>query len=234
MTDAFSQAPAQPIIGQAEVAETTPDEGSAQEQPQTERPLTAEDYRQIAREEALRVAQSQMAKGENRINQRIAERFAALETNTGVLKLTEAQVAQAKREIVAEEQVKDFEPSPQASGKSQVTPPENVDAGQFVSQQIDVAFDSAGGTKVTPQDKEWATIQAQLDNPKGSLFLTQLSAVEASRAKAARLAAQQQRAPARVISTGGEGTTQPQTFRTPEEKIKAGLTGSQWNNASGK
>jgi hypothetical protein len=204
-----SQAVAEPITQADEVAETTPDQGSTQAQPQTEaKPLTAEDFRQIAREEAMRVAQSQTAKSENRINQRIAERFAALDTNKGVLNLTDDQVKQAQKAIIEDEQMNAFaKPTPQAqSGQAQPPSTEPFDPGQFIETLKTNAFKLAGGTEVTPNDKEWAGMQAILDDPNGNPDLFVLASIDASRAKAQRLQAQQKKAPGRLAGAAGAAT----------------------------
>jgi hypothetical protein len=228
MSDVISQAPAEPITQQDEVAENATPEVSTQEQPQTEQPPTLEAYRQIAREEATRVAQSQVAKSENRTNQRIAERFAALEANKGILKLTEDQVQTAKREIINEEQMAAFTPQEsQASTPGQAPSNDSADFGQFVYDQIDKTFELIG-TPVTTQDKEWAMIQKELDDPMGSIAKTQLAAIDASRAKATRLAEQKAKAPARVINTGSGSTNQQPKTLSAEDKISQGLKTSTW------
>lgn len=207
MSDLISQAPTEPIIQEEEVAETTPEQeaGAPEQQQKESKPLTAEDMRKIAIEEAKRISQSQVAKWENRMNQRITERFAALEDNKSVLKLSDEQVQQAQREIISEEQMNAYAPSkPEITGQTQAPSEEAMDPGQYISQQIGMAFQAAGGVEVTPSDKEWAMIEQQLNDPQGSLVKTQVAAIDASRAKAARLKAQQQKAPARVTGTGGE------------------------------
>ncbi len=215
MSDVNSQATDEPITQQEEVAETTPAEGSTQEQPQKEaQPLTRDDIltmlREVIPQSVQPLIQSQVAKGENRINQRITERFAALDANKSVLKLSDDQVQTAKRDIINEEQMNAFasQQSPQAGGQVQAPSKESVDPGQFVEQQINNTFDLVG-TKVTPQDVEWAMIQKELDDPNGSLAKTQLAAAFAAKAKGTRLAAQQKNATARVTSTGGGSTVDP-------------------------
>ena len=200
MPDVISQA--------APEEEITPEaEGTEQEEapvPQTEKPLTAEDYRQIAREEAMRIAQSQVAKGENRINQQIAERFAALEVNKSVLKLTDEQVQAAQDQIIREEQVNAYAPKEAQANGPQASPNEIVNRQvEFVYSQIGATFEEVG-TAVTPNDAEWKTIESALNDPKGSLARTLRATNQAAEAKAARVAAQQKKAPARVTSTGGE------------------------------
>lgn len=213
MLDDLSQAPTEPIPQAEEVAENAPEQGSTQQQPQPEKPLTRDDVLALMREvipQAVQpLIQSQVAKGENRINQRIAERFAALDREKGTLNLSDEQVTQARKAIIEDEQMKTFAPQPPQNaqgGEADTQSPEPMDAGQFIDSLKTRAFQLAGGPEVTPNDKEWAKIQAELDNPQGNPDLFVLAAVDASREKAQRLAAQKQKAPARVTGTGGEST----------------------------
>lgn len=235
MTDQTSQAPEQPYTEQVEPAEETPaaEAGSPQPQAQKETPqetLTAEDYRKIAREEAMRVAQSQMAKSENRINQRIAERFAALDQNKGLLKLSDEQVQQAQKDIIAEEQMKAFTPQPSQPGKGapQTETPETDDPAVIQSSMLARAFELAGGTEVTPQDAEWKKLDAAWNDPNGNADLYILTAIDASREKKARLEAQAKKAPARTVNAAGGTNSKPNL--TAEEKISKGIKNTQWRS----
>lgn len=208
MPDEISQAaPTEEIAPEAEVQETAPAEGSAPAEPQTEKPLTPEDFRQMAREEALKVAQSQVAKSENRTNQRIQERFAALEENKGVLKLTEEQVMEAQEQIIREEQRSAFAPK----GQTANSPGGQTSSDDQIRQQVEFVYGQINdvfaevGTEVTPNDPEFKGIDEALKNPKGSLAGTIRAANKAAEAKAARLKVQKESAKARV--TGGGSTT---------------------------
>lgn len=207
--DDISQAPEEAITPEEQVQETATEEVSPQEEPQTEKPLTAEEYRKIAREEAIRAAQSQMAKGENRINQRIQERFAALESNKSVLKLTDEQVVLAQEQIINEEQRAAFAPRPsgqQASGpQGQALSDGLTQQVEFVYGQIDATFKDVG-VDVTANDVEYKTIETALNDPNGSLAKTIRAAAKAAEAKTVRLEAQKKNAAARVLG-GGSGTS---------------------------
>lgn len=228
--DVISQAATEPITTDAEVQETTTDEVSPQTEPQTEKPLTAEEYRQIAREEATRVAQSQVAKSENRTNQRIQERFAALDANKSVLKLTDEQVQTAQDAIIKEETMKAYQPQPsgQQASSPQQAPTDDMIRQQveFVYGQIQAVFEEAGA-EVTQNDPEYKEIEAAMSNPKGSLASTLLAASKAAEKKAARVLAQKDTAKARVTG-GGSSTTAQTKPMTAEEKISKGLKNTTW------
>lgn len=210
MPNEISQAaPLEPITPEAEVPEAATPEVSPQPEPQTEKPLSLDDVRGLLQEEFIptisKSIQSQVAKGENRMNQRIAERFAALDANKGVLKLSDEQVQAAQQDIIREEQMSAFRPAePQNNGPQPASPNETVVRQvEFVYEQINGIFDDVG-TQVNANDAEWKTVQSALDDPKGSLAKTLRAATKAAEAKSARIATQQKNAPARVISTGGE------------------------------
>lgn len=80
--------------------EHQPDEQVAEE---PARGFDEQKYRQIAREEAIKAAQSFTDKLSERMNKTIRERFEGLERNQTVLGLSDEQVAAAKRKIVEEE-----------------------------------------------------------------------------------------------------------------------------------
>jgi len=205
MSDDNSQAATEEITEEAQVQETaTPaEEVSPQAEPQTEKPLTAEDYRRIAREEAKKVAQSQVAKGENRINQRIQEKFGALEESKGVLKLSDEQVQQARRDIVTDAY---SEPAAQTGAPAPVA----GDPIQVLNGYLGAVFEEVG-TAVTANDPEFKGLQEAIDvawtidGPQG-LVKVQRAAIKAAESKAARLEAQRKNAAARVAG-GGEGNT---------------------------
>jgi len=224
MPEETSQATAETIVPQVTVPETAP-AGTTQTEPQKETPLTAEDYRRIAHEEAMRVAQSQVAKGENRIQKLIQEKFTALEQTRGTLGLSEEQVNQAKQKIVTEAYSAPEEPVNTVS-------PDVDQAIQFMNAEIQNVFAELG-TTVSPSDPEFRDLQAKVDSawndPKG-LAKILLAASKAATAKAGRLAKQTETASARVIG-GGEGVTSnpndisgitdsKELYRLGEEKIR--------------
>lgn len=182
----------------------TPTQVNPPTEPQTETPPTLEDYRKIAREEATRIAQSQVAKGETRIQKLITDKFAALEQTKDTLGLSADQVAQAKQKIVTEAY------SSPPSGEpptTQAEPPASSDADQaiqFMNAQIANVFEEVG-TSVIKSDPEFAEIQKVVDaswnDPKG-LSKILLAANKAATTKAARLQSQQGTAAARITAGG--------------------------------
>ena len=188
---------------QAPIPGQSTDQVSAQQEPQKEQPLTLEAIRELVKTEATRIAQSQVAKGETRINRRIQEQLTALNVNREVLGLSDEQVAQAKQRIIvsayddAEEPQEPTPPQSQAPTASQPAPVDKFLADVFAE----------AGTQVTPNDPEWRDLQAVLDrtwnDPQG-LPKVLVAATKAANAKAQRTAAMQETAPARV---GGGGTT---------------------------
>lgn len=176
---------------------------SPPQEPTQEQPLTVEDYRKIAREEASRIAQSQVAKGENRINQRIQEQFKALNVNREVLGLSDDQVTQAQQKIVTEAY------SAEAKGpEAQMPAPEVDKAIQYMNDRIDEVFQVVG-TSVESGDPEFPKLQKVIDDswndPQGLTKIT-LAAREFATEKAARVASQKDAASARVMS-GGDAMT---------------------------
>lgn len=191
---------------EAPVPEQDVEPTPAEPEPQTEKPLSLEEYRQIAREEALRAAQSQVAKGENRIQRFIQEKFQALEASKGVLNLSDEQVAQAKKDIVAQA----YE-QPDAAAETTAPQPDAEaqlrSQSEFVFNQIDAVL-AEHGVQITPNDPEFKTIDAALRDPQGSLAKTMLTTAKAAASKAQRLAQTKGSAPARVA---GSGPQQPTT-----------------------
>lgn len=224
MPDEISQALPEGQL-EAEVQETTPQQETPAE-PQKEKPITLEDVRKLMRDEFTPIIQSQVAKGENRIDKRIQERFAALEQNKGALKLTDEQVATAQQAIIQEEQMNAYKPAnPQTNGTAQ---PEIDPNGmeRFVMDEIERVFQKHGD-RVTPNDAEAKIIDAAWNDPNGSLADVLLAVNEATQKMVARKALQKKNADARVVSGGESKTNQPKP-KSAEEKISAGLKASKW------
>jgi hypothetical protein len=185
---------------------TAPAEGSTQPDPQTEKPLTLEMVRQLAREEATRIAQSQVAKGENRIQKVIKERFDALEKTKSALGLSDDQVAQARQKIMTEaySSPDDAQPNQQTTPSDQPADPNVDQAIQYLTRQVHNVFARVGQT-VTRSDPEYAALQKAVDdnwtNPEGLTDIL-LAARDAAAAKTARLQTQQQTAAGRVTAAG--------------------------------
>jgi len=206
MPDDISQALPEGQL-EVEVQETTPEQ-ETQPEPQTEKPLTLEDVRKLLRDEVTPIIQSQVAKGENRIERRIQERFAALDQNKGALRLTDEQVATAQQEIIREEQMNAYKPAnPQTNGEAQPDFDPNG-AERFVTDQIEQVF-RKHGDRVTPNDAEFKIIEAAWNDPNGSLADTLLAVNEATQKMVTRKAQQRKNADVRVVGGGGGRQTNP-------------------------
>lgn len=189
-----------------ETPEITPSpEVSSQPEPQTETPLTPEQVaaiEKIADQRAFRIAQSQVAKGENRIQKLIQDKFAALDQTKGALGLSDEQVAQARQKIVADVYSATEEPPTSTPPPTEPSVDELI---QFMNAQIKSVFDDIG-TAVTKADPEFADLQKAVDaswnDPNGMTKIIR-AADKAATAKAARLQKQNQNAAARVVGGGG-------------------------------
>lgn len=185
---------------------TAPAEGSTQPDPQTDKPLTLEMVRHLAREEATRIAQSQVAKGENRIQKVIKERFDALDKTKSALGLSDDQVAQARQKITMDAYASPEETQAPTSPTPSDQPADpNVDqAIQYMNTMISAAFEEAG-TTVSKADPEFAELQKVVDDswsdPKGLAKIITAASRAASK-KQARLQTQQQTAAGRVTAAG--------------------------------
>lgn len=213
MPEDISQAvPPEPVApSSTQVQETITPQVNPPIEPQTETPLLTPEQiaaiEKIADQRAARIAQSQSAKSENRIQKLIQEKFAALNATKDTLGLSDDQVKQAQQKIVTEAYA-----SPPAEGSE--TPATNqpettatTDADQAISYmnaQIQNVFDEVGAT-VTKADPEFAELQKAVDaawnDPKGLVKILR-AADKAATTKAARLQASSKTAAARVVSGG--------------------------------
>lgn len=205
MPDEISQAQAAQASAQPGATETTPPQGSTQQEAQTEtQPNSEETMRRIAREEANRIGQSLVAKGEARIQKRIQEQFRAPDLNKKVLGLTDDQVKQARQGIVAEAYAAEEPEQPQASGAQSDEP--NLDDYPPAVQAALAMMEDAGVT-VQEGDPEFTElIKPILDkgNPGPSLLMATAKAIEK---KQARTLQHTQAAPLRTPVPGsGAGT----------------------------
>ena len=195
------------ISGQQAAApgSAAPENASVTEQQSQEqqKPLTLQDVERIAEERATRIAQSLVNKAEYRISQRAQEQIKALELNKSVLGLDDQQVQQSKQKIIMDELTAQPQPSeppsPQPVSQGQ-------QAGDVVAAFVNDIFEEVG-TQVNQNDPEWKELQDVLDksynDQKGAIKVAR-AATKAAETKAARIAANQQNADARV-STGGSG-----------------------------
>lgn len=197
-----------------EVEEQAPAEGSASDQPQTEETFTrAQVEAMLADFEEKTVKpliQSQVAKSENRtaekVSSQIRDRFAELEKNKGVLKLSEEQVVEAKKAIVEEETMRAYEPEGVQGKQTPAAAADLETYARFVDDQIDAVL-SQNGVEITPADPEYKIIQAAYKDPNGNLSATIIAAHTAATAKAARLKSLKGNAPARAGVGGGTGNS---------------------------
>lgn len=187
------------------------EEASPQTEPQTDKPLTLEAVRELIKEEASRIAQSQVAKGENRIQKLIQERFQALEKTKGPLGLSDEQVAQARQKIVTDAYSAP-EDEPQTQPDEQPAEPSVEQAIQFMNRQVNKVFAKVGQT-VTKSDPEYAAFQKAIDDNwtnEDGLSEIILAAQAAASAKAQRLQSQQSTAVGRVTAGGHSSSGQAQ------------------------
>jgi len=227
MSEPTSQAaPQEPVTPEsAQVPEFTPEAtGSTPAEPQTEqKPLTLEDYRRIAREEATKISQSQVAKGESRIRKEIQAKFDALEQTRSTLQLSDDQVAQAKQKIVAEAYSSKDEEPPTEQQQTDVET-ETDDPIHYMNTQLKIVFDNAGQL-ITRTDPEFGELQQTINqawtDPNG-LTTILLAANRLANAKATRLRAREHTAAGRVVGGG-----QPSSGQAPP----ASSAHDAWENA---
>lgn len=214
------------VLGQAT------EQVSAQEEPQTEQPLTLDNVRELIRNEATRIAQSQVAKGENRINARIQEQFKALDMNKSVLGLSDDQVAQARQKIVTDAYVSDQEQDVTQTGVHPQA--EDMTPDQFLTSELTELF-KEHEVKFTPElmNELQPVIDAAFTDPRGLSKIIRAAEKLATR-EAERKVSLQEKAQARVVGGGGTVTTGTGKALTPEQKISQGLRSANWNNPSPK
>jgi hypothetical protein len=217
MPDDISQAAPTELVTPtgAQVPETITPQVNPPEEPQKETPLTPEQIaaiEKIADQRAARIAQSQSAKSENRIQKTIQDRFKALEQTKSTLGLTDDQVKQAQQKIVTEAYASPEETTPTTQPAPEVTDADQ--AIQYMNAQIANVFEEVG-TSVTRTDPEFTELQKAVDaswnDPKGLVKILR-AAEKAATTKAARLQTTQQNAAGRVVGGGSQssGQAQPQ------------------------
>lgn len=176
-------------------------------------------FREIAREEATRAAQSFTDKLSERMNKTIRERFDGLERNKQVLGLSDEQVEAAKRKIVEEE--RDSAVMGQVRGDQAnvanplTTPPNGVGGiqpgGQGVHPMIATALQLMSDEQVMIEDSDpefGKYLKPLLGGQEiGNGFLA--AAVRAVDAKKARLAAQKENATVRTAGSADGRVVSP-------------------------
>ena len=174
-------------------AQTTPDQGAAQETPATPAYVTKQELDQIMAETLRRVKQSDR----DRMKQ-IDEKLTTIKSRleSGGSQLTPQQVNVLREQIETE-----IEPAAQEEAPASALTPDVQAQVDYVYAQLDATFADVG-TKVLPSDPEYKSIKDTLDDPNGSLPKLIRIAAKAAEAKAERIASQQEGAAARVVSGG--------------------------------
>lgn len=137
-------------------ADTSQEEGQEPE-PQKETPLTLDQIRVIAREEATRIAQSQVAKGENRIQGYIQQQIAALQQTKTLLGLSDQQVQAAQDKIIRDAYTQQIDGAGQPQAQQYQQQPEMHPAIEAA-----LAMMEAQGTIVEEGDPEFESIRPLL------------------------------------------------------------------------
>lgn len=175
---------------------TTP-QGEAQEKQQAPQYVTKEELGQIT-EEILRRAKQSDRDRAKQINDELLE-IKTLVTKTGV-QITPEQEAKLREELT--DKIDAELPTQGQSAAPTASQPAPVD--KFLADVF-----AEAGTQVTPNDPEWKDLQAVLDktwnDPQG-LPKVLVAATKAATAKAARTAAMQETAAARVGGGGSQIT----------------------------
>lgn len=200
---------------QGEESADTPDEGGREEEQQTEKPLTRADVQRIADEisarNATRIAQSLVAKGENRITAKIQDQIRALNMNKDVLGLTPQQIEQARQKIVMDAYAEEPTGQEQAS-RSQSQVQQQPEAGIPVNVISAVKMMQDAGMIVEEGDPEFEQYIAPIlnRNPNPGMEIVRATA-KAMDAKENRLNAKKSKSPARAPQGGGnsEGGNAP-------------------------
>lgn len=233
MPDNISQATSidQPVEEEVQVEALTPEEGSEPGQPQKEETFTRADVERMLADFGKQVEsriQSQVAKSENRTNQRIQERLGALEMNRAALGLTDEQYEAAQDAIIKEEQKNAFKPQTPEGNGSQRTE-SAPDAGVMFSDAVQSIYAETGVT-LSETDPQWKKyVEPEWNNPKGNPMKTLAAIQRAAEEKAEAQAALKKGAKARTTGGGGSNTTE-QKPRTAEEKISQGLKKTEWRS----
>lgn len=197
---------------QASASQPDPSQAQATEL-QTERPLTAEEYRQIAREEAVRAAQSFTDKAERRISEKAQAQIDALKINQEVLGLSTEEMDAATTKIV----VNDIKEPRQAAPASTATPQAKAQQEELhpaVAAILEI--NEVEGMEVAETDPEWEKyIKSVWNDPNGTVPQLRRQYYKAIDSKRERMQTQQQQGQARVVSGGNQNTnaTEAKTAR---------------------
>lgn len=199
--------------------QTVPSATPQEQAPQENKPLTLADVERIVTEKATRIAQSMVDKASYRLSREAQEKIDALRTHGQTFGLTAEQVQSKMQEIVTNDLT--APQTPQASESlpeaEPQQPPQLIDYMQSIFQ--------AEGVAIEDGDPELAKILEVWQDPNGNMHKFNRAVYGAIDAKRQRL--QRIETTARVSTPGGGGGgNQTTTYRTPEEKIAAGLRGT--------
>ncbi len=181
-------------------ADTSQEEGQEPE-PQKETPLTLDQIRVIAREEATRIAQSQVAKGENRIQGYIQQQIAALQQTKTLLGLSDQQVQAAQDKIIRDAYTQQIDGAGQPTAQQYQQQPEMHPAIEAALSLME-----AQGIIVEEGDPEFESIRPLLIAGAYNLLIP--ATKNAMALKTQRLQSRKGKAPVRT--PGGAGG-QPET-----------------------
>ncbi len=182
----------------ADNASTT--EPNAQEQ----KGLSTEEYRAIAREEAVRAAQSLVDKAEARISKKAQEQIAAIDLSRQSLGLSDEQVEQAKQKVIYQDlttpRQQEQASTPQATQRTEA--PTEIDP--VIAETLEIY--AAEGIAIETSDPEYKALDAILNDPNGNIHKYRKEVFKQIDIKRQRVAANSQNAQARVVS-GGQAQT---------------------------
>ena len=177
-------------------ASNSPEPSPAAEQAQEAKPLTIADVERIAEEKATRIAQSMVDKAEHRISKKAQEKIEVIDS----LGLPNEQAEQAKQKVIYQDLT-----SPRQQEQASTPPPaQQVQAQTEVDPVIAETLDvfKAEGVTIEVGDPEYKPLDAILKDPNGNIHQYRKELFKQIEVKRARVAANQQQAPARVISGG--------------------------------
>lgn len=177
-------------------ASNSPDTSPEAEQAQEAKPLTIADVERIAEEKATRIAQSMVDKAEHRISKKAQEKIEVIDS----LGLPNEQAEQAKQKVIYQDLT-----SPRQQEQASTPPPaQQVQAQTEVDPVIAETLDvfKAEGVTIEVGDPEYKPLDAILKDPNGNIHQYRKELFKQIEVKRARVAANQQQAPARVISGG--------------------------------
>ena len=184
----------------AQASTSTENASTTEPNAQEQKGLSAEEYRAIAKEEAIKAAQSLVDKAEARISKKAQEQIAAIDLTKQSLGLTDEQVEQAKQKVIYQDLT-----SPRQQEQASTPPPaQQVQAQTEVDPVIAETLDvfKAEGVTIEVGDPEYKPLDAILKDPNGNIHQYRKELFKQIEVKRARVAANQQQAPARVISGG--------------------------------